>query len=123
MANKVYLNSQDIIEIQVVGAQTNDSVTDMGRQTKLLLEELAAKKKPRLIFDDLTQMGATDTPARHAVAELAETLPYDKVAMLGNGSTMMRYGTNLMLMAIGRGNKIKYFESRDEAFAWLLGKA
>ena len=67
-------------------------------------------------------MGHTNIPARQLVAELAKTLEFDRVAMIGDGSTLMRVGTNLMLTAIGKGSSIRYFDTRDQAVAWLLGR-
>lgn len=117
--NKVVINDDDIIEIFVIGDQTRDSILPMGNETRACLEKLAAEQKPGLILDDLTQLGQTDIPARQAVSDLAKTLPFKKVAMVGQPNLLMRYGTKLLLQAIGMGNKIKYFENRDEAIRWL----
>lgn len=118
-ANKVFINPDGLVEIQVIGNQTQESVRAMGAKAKALLGSDEAKP---LILDDITQMGITDLPARQEVSNLAKTLPFQKTAMVGNGSIAMRYGTNLMLGAIGMGRKIRYFESRDKAIAWLLSR-
>lgn len=120
MHNKVILTREGIIEIQVVGPQTAASVDEMGAQLARLIAERAAKKQPSLILDNIVQLGQTDTGARNEVARLARNLTYKRLAMLGNGSTLMRVGTNLMLTAIGQRRKIKYFENRAKAMAWLL---
>jgi len=117
--NKVFLNDDDIVEIHVVGDQTQASVLAMGKLAEDLLKELAQKKQPALILDDITQMGKTDTPARQAVQKLSGLLPFQKTAMLGDGGPVMRYGTQILLSAIGMGDRIKYFEDRDEAIRWL----
>lgn len=118
-ANKVFINPEGMVEIQVVGDQTQESVQAMGAKAKALLDSGEAKP---LVLDDITQMGQTDLLARQEVSNLAKTLPFEKTAMVGNGSIAMRYGTNLMLGAIGMGSKMRYFESRDKAVAWLLGR-
>ena len=120
MENSVTLNNDGIIEIHVVGDQNYDSVHIMGRDTKRLLEMLGTQGKPQLILDNVTKLGVTDIAARRAVTELAHTLSYQKVAMLGDGSIMMRVATNLLLRAIGKGDKIRYFEDRLKANAWLF---
>ena len=111
--------SDDIIEVQVVGDQTYDSVMAMGKEVQEALETMSATGQPGLILDNLTQMGLTDTPARQAVSQLARSLKYKKVAMVTQPSILMRYGTKLLLQAIGMGSKIKYFESREAALRWL----
>lgn len=118
-ANKVFLNKDDIIEIHVVGSQTEASVREMGAALRTLLEELEAQKRPLLVLDDLMQMGETNTGARRAVSDLARTLTYDRVAMLGPDKPLMVYGTQLLLQAIGMGRKIKYFVDREAALVWL----
>ena len=118
--NKIYINDDDILEVRVIGDQTYASVMDMGTEVSRLLEELAKQQKPGLILDDLTEMGNTDTAARQAVNQLARSLKYKKVAMVASGSPLMRYGTKLLLEAIGMGKKIQYFEDRDKAYRWLF---
>jgi hypothetical protein len=117
--NTLHINDDGILEIHVIGDQTYQSVMDMGAETDRLLKVLAEQHKPGLILDDLTQMGLTDTAARQAVSKLARTLPFRKVAMLSKGGPLMRYGTKLLLQAIGMGAKIKYFEDHDAALRWL----
>jgi hypothetical protein len=119
MANAIFMNDDGFIEVTVNGDQTGESVQAMGEEVKALLEKLKADRKPRLILDDLTHMGNTNIPARQKVAELAKTLDFERVAMVGDGSMLMRVGTNLMLGAIGKGGNIRYFEDRKRAIAWL----
>lgn len=118
MANTVYLHDDGYIYVSVVGDQTAQSVKTMGDEVSTLLKRLKAQRKPRLILDDITTMGHTDIPARRMVADLAKTLDFDRVVLLGDGSTLMRVGTNLMLKAIGRSN-IRYFDDPDQAINWL----
>jgi hypothetical protein len=120
MKNSVTLNKDGIIEIFVIGDQTVETVTKMGAETKRLLEDLGKQGRPQLILDDITKLGLTNIAARKAVSELAHSLPYKKVAMLGDGSVLMRIGTTLLLHGVGMGGKVHYFEDRDKAVKWLL---
>jgi hypothetical protein len=117
--NKVFLNRDDIIEVKVIGNQTSDTIIDMAHQIDELLGELNAQNKLGLVLDDVSELGKTDTAARQALRDVARQLPYDKVAMFGNVNPIMRTGTTLLLQAIGMGQKIKYFEDRDQAISWL----
>lgn len=121
MANKVYINRDGIIEIEVVGDQTVASVEDMGRQADMLLTAQRAAGKPCLILDNLLQIGAVGPDARKLVVDLGKRMDYDKLAMLGKGG-LMRFGTNLMLRATGKSYKLKFFDDRHEATAWLQAK-
>jgi len=116
--NKVFLNHQGVIEIEVVGDQTTASVRVMGEAIAALASQLRAQSRPVLLLDNLKRMGETTPEARSEVSRLAKTLEFDRGAMVGDGSMMMRYGTNLMLRAIGR-SSLRYFSSRDAALMWL----
>jgi hypothetical protein len=117
--NRVYLNNDQIIEIEVVGDQNLASVELMGRQADTLITQMKAVGKPCLLLDNLLQMGHVDAEARKLVVELSKRLDFDRAAMLG-ASGVMQFGTNFMLRASGRGYKLRYFSNRDEAVAWLL---
>jgi UDP-N-acetylmuramyl pentapeptide synthase len=118
MLNKVQLNPDGVIEIWVVGDQTAASVREMGEKVAFYITELRAAGRPVLVLDNLLRLGHTSSDARREVARLARALAFDRLAMAGGASPAMRYGTNLMLRAIGR-TSIRYFASPDSAREWL----
>jgi hypothetical protein len=119
MLNKIQLSADGFIEVWVVGDQTTETVREMGEKVAHYIAELRAAGRPVLVLDNLLHMGYTGSDARREVARLARTLHFDRVAMAGGDSLILRYGTNLMLRAIGRPN-IRYFASLDSAREWLL---
>lgn len=119
MQNKVYVDSDNIITIEVVGDQTTESVTQMGRHVEGLITEQRKLGKPSLILDNLLGAGTVGAEARQQVVDLAKRLDYDRAAMVGKGG-IMKFGTNLMLRATGRSYRAKYFENEAEARRWLL---
>lgn len=121
-ANRVFLNKENIIEVEVVGDQNVASVELMGRQIDTLITQLKSLGKPCLLLDNLLQMGKVDAEARRLVVELSQRLDFDRAAMLGHEG-LMKFGTNLMLRASGRSYKLRYFSDRNEAVAWLFEKA
>lgn len=118
MSNRVFLINDSIIQIDVVGNQNRASVELMGRQISTLITQMRAAGKPCLVLDNLLEMGAVDPEARRLVVELGKRLDFDRAVMVGKGG-LMRFGTNLMLRATGRADKIRFFEDRDEAVRWL----
>ena len=116
--NRVFINDDGIIEIVVNGDQTVDSVQAMGDEALALAQVLQKKGKAALILDNLLLMGSVPPEARHLVAELVKSYDYDRLAMLGHG-TALRLGANLILQATGKGSRVKYFEDRGKATAWL----
>ncbi|HSX35176.1 MAG TPA: STAS/SEC14 domain-containing protein [Candidatus Saccharimonadales bacterium] len=119
MQNKVYLDSAGIINIDVIGDQTVESVEQMGKHIEGLITEQRRLGKPSLVLDNLLQMGNVGAEARQMVVDLAKRMDYDRAAMVGKGG-LMKFGTNLMLRATGRSYRTKYFEDIAEAKHWLL---
>jgi hypothetical protein len=118
--NKVILNDDDIIEVQVVGSQDVASVMVMGEKIEHLAASQRAAQEPVLVLDNILAMGEVPPDARKMVVDLGKKLDYDRLAMLGKGS-ILRIGANIMLSATGRGDKVKYFDNREQAVAWLKG--
>jgi hypothetical protein len=119
MINKVFVNSEGFIEIWVVGDQTAADTREMGEKVTYYIEQLRTVGKPVLILDNLIKMGRTDNDVRKEVGRFGKTLDFDRAAMVGDGSLFMRYGTNLMLRAVGRPNA-RYFGNLESARKWLL---
>jgi hypothetical protein len=119
MVNKVYVDTEGLLEIWVIGDQTPETVREMGEKLVYFCEQLRSQGRPVLVLDNLIKMGNTTSEVRREVARIAKTLDYDRAAMVGDGSVFMRYGTNLMLRAIGRPNA-RYFGNMETARKWLL---
>jgi hypothetical protein len=119
MQNKVYSDDQGVIVIEVIGDQTVESVEQMGREVQSLITEKRGAGKPVLLLDDLSQMGKVGPDARKKVVQLASDFDYDRGAMTGKGGGVMRFGTNLMLRATGRGYRLRYYEKATDAREWL----
>jgi len=117
-ANKVTLRDDNIIEVRVAGIQNAASVDLMGREIKTMLVNLRAHGLPGLVLDDVRELGEVDSAGRKLVVDLGKQLDYDRLAMLGN-SGLLRLGSNLLLRAIGRSGKIRYFVDHEQAVAWL----
>ncbi|HSX00690.1 MAG TPA: STAS/SEC14 domain-containing protein [Candidatus Saccharimonas sp.] len=119
MVNKVFVDADGLLQILVVGDQTQESVREMGEKLGFYVRQLRDEGRPVLVLDNLLQMGETTSEARGEVARIARGLDFDRGAMVGDNSPLMRHGTNLMLRAIGRSN-LRFFSNLDSAKRWLL---
>jgi hypothetical protein len=117
--NRVFITSEGIVEIQVVGDQTIDSVQAMGDRALELGAQQRAAGRPVILLDNLLRMGSVPPEARKRVAELVQSNDYDKLAMLGS-DPLLRLGANLLLQATGKGKRVRYFEDRAACITWLL---
>jgi acylphosphatase len=119
MVNKVFIDPEGVLTILVIGDQTAESIREMGEKLDFYTKELRGQGRRVLVLDNLLKMGRTTSDARREVARVAKALDADRAVMVGGGSRIMRYGTNLMLKAIGRSN-LRYFSRVEPARAWLL---
>lgn len=116
--NKVFLNDYGIVEIIVYGDQTPGSVTKLADDAEALIAKQRKNNKPALILDNLILLGKATPEARKVVVERGKSIDYDRLAFLGN-DTLLRLASNLILTAIGKGNKVKYFDDYGLAVGWL----
>ncbi len=121
MQNKVYLDNDGIIVIEVIGDQDEESIQAMVLKINPLITEQRKIGKPSVILDNILQMGAVGADARKLVVQMAKQLDYDRLAMLGKGG-LMRFGASLMLRATSQNYRLRYFVDEAEAKAWLLAK-
>ncbi len=117
--NNVFLASDDIVEIHVIGDQTHASVESMGEIAFGICTELRSTGKRALILDNLLDIGEVPPEARQLVVKLCSSDQFDRFAMVGSGA-LIRFGANLMLHATGRGSRVKYFDNLEKARQWLL---
>ena len=118
--NRVFVNDKGIIEIHVVGDQTVESVRAMGDEAQHLTKRKQAAGEPVLILDNILQMGQVPPEGRKVVVEYGKKLHYQRLAMVGKGS-VLRLGANLLIQAVGKAERVRYFEDQAAAIAWLLG--
>lgn len=119
MANKVFLNDDGIIEVHAIGVQTEASVRSLAEDVERLGESCRLDGKPVLVLDNIQQMGDISEAGRKVVVEFGKSSIYDKLAMVGAGA-FLRLGANLLIGAIGKGSKVRYFENKATAVSWLL---
>ena len=121
MQNEVFINKYGMVEIKVRGDQTVASVQAMGDEAMRSANRLRRAKKRVLILDNLLEIGTVPVEASTRVMELVRASNYDKLAMLGSGR-FIKIGANLIFHAAGRGDSVRYFDSRTAAVRWLLAE-
>ena len=116
---KVYINDEDIIETKYYEDLDVETITKVIEFYNEFSRKLTSENKQvRILVDYSAGGGNSSTEARKIAVEGINKLSFYKLAIFG-GSTYLRILTNLVIKAIGRGQKIKYFKSRKEAVMWL----
>jgi len=116
--NRVFLNRYDVIEMHVVGDQTAESVRAIGDEAVRLADDCRRRGLPVLLSDNLLAMGTVPPEGRRVVVEYGKKAEFDRLAMVGKGA-LLRLGSNLLIQAIGKSDRLRYFEDELSAMHWL----
>jgi UDP-N-acetylmuramyl pentapeptide synthase len=116
--NNFLLHDTGIIEIITTGDRTASLIQNSAKKIFEFTASLRKEGKPVLILNDISQMGELPPEAHKIFADISRAADYDRFALVGNDN-IMRLGANLIAQAIGKSDKLKYFDSHDAAMAWL----
>ena len=115
--NKVFVNPEGYLEVVVVGEQTAESFQDIWKVAEPLLGVMKVENKRLLALLDLTFQTGFSVRSDKAAMELLEQIPYEKIAMF---NVPHREVTKSIILATGKSDNTKIFDSRQEAVNWLL---
>lgn len=118
---RVIVKKQGIVEVIVKGDHDGDSVRTMGEKAAKALKDLSARGKPALLLDNVVDVGYITPDARQLVVTLSKDMSFDKLAMYCKGPAL-KLAANLILHAVGRAGKVRYFDDYREAIEWLTAQ-
>jgi hypothetical protein len=98
------------------------TVPELEEDLVRLLEiqkELNEKKLPLLLIYDATGASGANSGIRKQAIKNMRSLNYHKVAVYGIGSTYMKYMANFVILGIGSADKVKIFDTKEEAEKWV----
>jgi hypothetical protein len=114
--NKVFVNDEGIIEVVLIGDQTEASFKHAYDRVQPLIMKLQAEGKPVYGLIDMTEETGYSLASDKAALDILESLTYDKLAMCNAPHAGVAKG---IILATGREDNTKLFTSRDDALAWL----
>ncbi|MEW6468729.1 MAG: hypothetical protein AB1458_07380 [Bacteroidota bacterium] len=118
MQNRVYIGQDGFIYHEYVGDQSYDIIQNDIRQILSLIRQLRSERRPVLVLGDYSRIGYADSSARKAASEALKDADYDKVALFGT-NLFHTMAANLIIIASGKGKKVKVFQSKEKAVRWL----
>lgn len=121
MADRIFLNEEGLIEVQVEGDQTYMTFENLKPDATELLNKLQQAGKPRLGLIDISKQGKFSADSNRAAMEVLESLNYDKLAIFG-GNAITTEVSKAIVLAMGKSGNTKVYQKREEAVNWLLGK-
>lgn len=121
MADRIFLNEEGIVEVQVEGDQTYMTFVNLRDDAINLLNQLQQAGKPRLGLIDITKQGKFSADSNRAAMEVLESLNYDKLAIFG-GNTILTEVSRALVIAMGKSENTRVYKTREEAVKWILDK-
>ena len=120
MAYELEIRDDGIARLATIGDQDREEVENLRKDLESLLEAATEAEPVRLIVDS-SRSGKTSSAARRIYVELNRDPRIGKTALVGS----RRYGRLLgtfIVKATGRDN-IRFFDSEEEALAWLKAES
>ncbi|HVL86815.1 MAG TPA: STAS/SEC14 domain-containing protein [Candidatus Thermoplasmatota archaeon] len=117
MSHATFLDEDGRIVVVVRGDQIAAGIREMGRQVKALAEAAGSPASARILVD-LSLVGQADADARRAGSQLLHTIAFGRAGLFG-AKPIPRHFTNLMLLAARMTDRIRLFETREEARRWV----
>jgi hypothetical protein len=106
-----------IILLTQRGYQTAASVVQFEDQINTLTVQRHQEGKKALILVDMSGVSGHDPDAREQARKSIKG-EYDGLAIFGSDLSV-RMVVNWIIQVIGQGDRIKFFDDRDEAVRWL----
>ncbi len=118
MANRVFLNKENIIESIFDGRQTFSSLTKTSAIIMIISDKLKKNGNDILILADLKEMENVTADALIASYETINEGKFKKLAISG-GNKSLRKLTGFIINISGKKNKVRIFSGKKEALKWL----
>lgn len=119
--NSNFIGEDGLVHNIYFGDQTVSTLKKGYDELTIITNKLKAEGKPILVLTDITKLGSINLQARTFAVKFIKEVDFDKVAIFGN-IRVAEHVVNFIILASGRGFKIKYFSKEDEAKDWLISK-
>jgi len=117
----VALEPEGYVLIQFVGDQNYQTVDELCREVLKFVDRLQGEHKPLLGLVDLSRQTGFNTGSNKAALESLSKVNYDKAALVSDNDLFAGLA-KMIIKALGKDDRTKFFETREEAVAWLLMK-
>lgn len=119
LQNRNFLGKEGLVYNIYNGNQTGATVKEVGAQLKVISLNLRKDNKRVLLLTDLRNIGKVNLSARIMGVQVIKDLDFDKAAIFGSDFLNEQF-VNHVILASGRGFKIKFFNNEHDAKIWLM---
>ena len=120
MAYELGIRDDGIARLATIGDQGKEDVENLRKHLEALVEA-ATEAEPMGLIVDSSRSGKTSSAARKLYVELGRDSRFGKTALLG-ARRYSRLLATFIAKATGRDN-IGFFDSEEEALAWLKAES
>jgi hypothetical protein len=106
-----------IIELTLTGHQTKASSQQFQTEINDMVAKRRKAKQKALILVDLSGVTGHDSDVRDAARETLKN-DYDGLALFGENVTV-RMLANWLIRTTGEGDRVRFFDTKEEALQWL----
>lgn len=116
--NVNFIDSDGILHNIYVGNQTVNTLTSAHDELLEITTALREQGKRIIVLTDIRKLGKLNVEARMYAVDFIKDIDFDKVAIFGN-HMLAEQMVNFIIIASGRGYKMKYFSCEKDARLWL----
>jgi hypothetical protein len=117
----VTLEPEGYVVVALVGDQTYQTVDTLCRETLKFVNNLNLNQKPLVGLVDLSRQTGFNTGSNKAALESLSKVEYDRAALVSDNKLFGELA-KAIIKALGKDDRTKFFQTREEAVPWLLMK-
>lgn len=108
-----------VVELVQTGFQTLAASTQFVKPIDDIVAQRRKDGKPALILTDISGVTGHEAKVRDSAHQLLQS-DFDGMAVVTDNNVTARLIGNWLVRLVGVGQRVQFFEHRDEALAWLL---
>ena len=116
--NTMQVLDDGIIELKLAGYQTPKTIVEHSGEISALIKEHREKKTPALIMVDISGVTGHESMVRE-IAHNNLTNDFDSMAIVTADNITARLIGNWLVKIVGQGERVRFFEQRNDALEWL----
>jgi hypothetical protein len=117
----VTLEPEGYVCVALIGDQNYQTIDELYHETVKYVDQLRGAGKPLLGLVDLSKQTGFNTGSNKAALESLSKIEYDRAALVSDNKLFADLA-QMIIQALGKNDRTKFFTTTEEAVPWLLMK-